>query len=381
MVELTSRGLLPGESSWPTGVKHLPLVIEPARPLTADSMTSLLRDQRAWVQSQLTTHGAILLRGTPYREASHFVDVMNALGLDYRAYPHLTDNYRRPVVDGVVNASSTEAPLPVPPHTEQAFSSVRPGVLGFMCLQRAPLGGQTPLHDCVAAFRELTPATKEMLQGAFFCKVTDQMSEEAVRSNFNTLDRAEIDQICKKFGLEWSWNGGKLSFVTKGPCVVTHPITGETAFSCFWTVPSIHYFFRHYHGVPGADRKMAMLCRAVPLPAFDFILRNLVPFFRRNYRYFLFKEGKRLDFSLEMHTELNAVIWKNTTVFEWQPGDILMIDNIKVGHSRMPFVPPRHVVASVCNYYDARERRVEAPGSRRSSDTGKQSPDRSVYTA
>jgi alpha-ketoglutarate-dependent taurine dioxygenase len=361
MVGLSSRRLLPGETQWATAIEHLPLVIFPERAIDdAESMTALLRDERDRVLKQLTEHGALLLRATPYREPAHFVDVMNALRLDYRAYPHLTDNYRKPVHEGVVNASSTDAPLPVPPHTEQAFSSKRPGVLGFMCLQRAAQGGQTPLHDCVAAYRELSPSTKALLDGAYFCKTTEHMSEDAVRSNFNTLDRDEIEEVCRQFGLEWSWSGDKLSFVTKGPCVVTHPLTGETAYSCFWTVPSIHYFFRHFHALPAADRKMGVAARVLPLPVFNSILRTCVPFFRKNYRYSLVKAGKPLDVPLAVHTELNEAIWRNTTVFEWELGDILLIDNIKVGHSRMPFVPPRHVVASVCNYYNALDRRVEA---------------------
>lgn len=367
VTSLRSRALLPGEGSWLTRRDGLPLVIEPARRVSAESLTAVIRDQRGLVLSQLTSHGAILFRNTPYVDPTQFMEVMKALGLDYGEYPYLTDNYRRAIVKGVVNASSTAAALPVPPHTEQAFSCVRPGIVGFMCLQRPAQGGQTPLHDCVAIYKELAPSTRDALRYAFFCKATANMTEGGLESNFNTLDCAKIDRICERFGVERSWKDGKLSFITKGPCVVTHPLTGETAFSCFWTIPALHYFFRHYHALPGANRVLGLICRCTPLPVFDLACRYCHPFFRNNYRYYFMKDDESLRVPLAMHTEINAAIWRNTTVFEWQHGDILLIDNIKTGHSRMPFVPPRNVVASVCSYYDAREEKYRAPEGREGS--------------
>jgi len=41
---------------------------------------------------------------------------------------------------------------------------------------------------------------------------------------------------------------------------------------------------------------------------------------------------------------LRDVVWKNLVVFPWQRGDVVAIDNHSVGHGRLPYRGPRHVV-------------------------------------
>jgi hypothetical protein len=39
-------------------------------------------------------------------------------------------------------------------------------------------------------------------------------------------------------------------------------------------------------------------------------------------------------------------IWKNLVFFRWREGDVLAIDNLAVGHGRMPYKGPRQVVVA-----------------------------------
>ena len=43
----------------------------------------------------------------------------------------------------------------------------------------------------------------------------------------------------------------------------------------------------------------------------------------------------------------NEVLEENSVSFRWQKGDVLMIDNRFVLHSRKTFVPPRKILAAL----------------------------------
>lgn len=297
--------------------------------------------------------GAVLLRAPCVIRAEEFRVVTDALGLAGGEYPYFTDNYRAAIAPGVVNASSTRPSYPVPPHTEQAFSRLRPGIVAFVCLEPARAGGETPLHDCVAVYASLEPDVRSLLDRSWFCKETRRMTPEALRSNFNTEERCEIERICDRFHVPYLWEAGSLSITTKGPCVVVHPRTGERAFSCFWTAASVYHFFRTFANAPGASRCAGWIARSLPVQAVAGALRRFHPFFRRDYVYSFERDGARASLSPEVELRLNEAVWAHTTIFHWRRGDILLIDNVKVAHSRMPFVPPRQVGTAVFQYYDS----------------------------
>lgn len=46
-------------------------------------------------------------------------------------------------------------------------------------------------------------------------------------------------------------------------------------------------------------------------------------------------------------TRTNEVLEANSVSFKWQKGDVLLIDNKFVLHSRKTFVPPRKILAAL----------------------------------
>jgi len=353
-IDCQHRFLREQELSWPSSCAHLPLVIEPKYCASVDTFTQFVRENRENLLHCLTYYGALLFRGTGYSEPSHCYEFIDALQLNCRDYPYFTDNYRSPILKGIVQASSVSPSLPVPPHTEQAFNCYRPGIVGFMCLQKPGEGGETPLHDCVAAFRDLPESTKVQLMGTHFCKETINMTRRGMQSNFNTTERDAIEEICRYFGVNFAWKNDKLSIRTSGPCLVRHADTKEISLSLFWNVHALHFFFREYHALPGAHYFLGWLCKFLPSRIFEFLAQNCYSYFRNDYRYSFLREGKTFRLSTDIEMEICQAIWRNTTVFSWQTGDIMLIDNIKVAHSRLPYIPPRKIAAFVCNYYNAR---------------------------
>ena len=325
------------ELLWRSGRDSLPMVLDVPQQLRPAEMTAYIARQRDDILSAISQYGAIVIRGASYSDAADLADVGRALALEVRSYPAFTDNYRKPVAPGVVASSSVAAGFPVPPHTE---------------------------HDTVAALNALSPSIRGLLLGCSFVKTVSHMSTAGLQANFGTLERRAIDETCAAFGVEATWRRRNISFILSGPCLVRHPTTREEALSCFWTAATLHFFFRQYHHLPGASQFMSAVCRTFPCWLVTALLRNAHPYFRHNYRYSFIKHDKVLQLTIEQQLSIERAVWNNTTAFHWEEGDILLIDNIKVAHSRLPYIAPRSIVASVFNYYDALPLALQPTGGR-----------------
>lgn len=331
--------LAPG---WPRS--GLVTVIEPAGIADRTRLPALIRDSAERLRRCLYESGALLFRGFDVDSAAAFEDAALAFGIELGQYPYLTSNYRAPVHGHVVEASSLAPHMPVVPHTEQSFASFRPGTLGFCCLSEAREGGDTPLHDMRAVTAALQPSSLAFLRDAMFCKhvVAD---DKAMQANFATTDRTSIEELCARLGVAVSFEDGRCEFTTGGPCLTLHPRHQTAYFSAFTsTTPALLHFFSRYAHVAGAGaavyEQLGSQLRADP---------TLNP-----NEFFLMKGGHRVDIPPQLHDETSSLLWEHAVVFRWRRGDILFLDNIAVGHSRLPYVPPRNVVAVVGDYYQAR---------------------------
>jgi hypothetical protein len=45
--------------------------------------------------------------------------------------------------------------------------------------------------------------------------------------------------------------------------------------------------------------------------------------------------------------EIDRVYWRIAKVFDWQPRDLVMVDNMLVSHARLPYAGPRKIVVAM----------------------------------
>ena len=362
------RQLRPSELYRPSPCLHLlPVVEGPSQGKSAPGLVEFVRAHADELRAELFERGALLLRGFGDTAPSTFGEASRALLGELGEYPFFTGNYRKRLAPGVVESSSVASHLPVIPHTEQSFNRLRPRTLGFACLEPASAGGHTTLHDMAAIHAELPMWMARLLAQSSIGKRTLPLDATGRRNLFGDVSLAEVRAICERFGAECAIDGERVAISTQGPCVTRHPESGLDCFSAFsTTLDSVYDFFSddELGTYPGASATVRRCAELMPFAMFTRILKLSSVHFRRENLYFFEREGREVDLGRVLHRATNELIWKHSLLWNWQRGDVLFIDNIRVGHSRMPYLGQQRRLAAVIGpLYDALDQ-VYRPGLR-----------------
>jgi alpha-ketoglutarate-dependent taurine dioxygenase len=71
--------------------------------------------------------------------------------------------------------------------------------------------------------------------------------------------------------------------------------------------------------------------------------------------YFLDEHNQPTTMTAAEAKELGKAEWKNAVIFQWKQGDILIMDNLEVAHSRLNTKLPRKILTAfgnMCNIHD-----------------------------
>lgn len=334
----------------------LPLVFTPEK--DSDKCVAALRDfaraERVALDQRLSLHGAVLFRGFPVHSAEEFEEVAQAID------PELKNDYlgtspRDALTKYVFSASELPPYYPIPQHCEMSFLPKPPRRLMFCCLvaPQAP-GGETPLCDFRAVWRDLDPAVRARFEARGVRNVRNYAGPEGGRKldpwklkrwneMFQTTDRARAEEICREHGLVPSWGAqGRLQLVNVQKASRAHPVTGETVWfnhaQVFHTSSAAGEYKRIARRQGPKFALLSGVARAMQLAQAPFV-----------------PPGERAmdctwgDGAPIPDSDMEAVrdaIWKNLIAFRWQRGDVVAIDNFAVSHGRMPYQGKRQVVVA-----------------------------------
>lgn len=297
------------------------LVIEPDR--DEIDLADWASSHRELIETHLLKHGAILFRGFNLNSAADFENVANAI------HPNLFGEYGdlpREGVSGKVYGST-----PYPPdkailfHNESSHLHRWPLKIWFFCVQPAQQGGETPILDCRKIYQLLNPKLREKFEQKQLMYVRNYIDglDVSWQDFFHTTDKAEVENCCRKAGMEFEWlenNGLKTRKIR--PAVAKHPKTGELV---FFNQLQLHH--------------VSCLDSAVRQSLLSVFGEDKLP---RNVYY---GDGTPIEDSVM--EEIGAIYQENQISFFWQKGDILMLDNMLAAHSRNPYVGSRKIVVAM----------------------------------
>ncbi|WPB94387.1 TauD/TfdA family dioxygenase [Streptomyces malaysiensis] len=318
------------DSMAPSALPALATPRQPGVPLTAWA-----RAHAESVREQLRRYGAVLFRGFD-EGADALRPVVEAVGgagaLSYRdgATP------RSELDDGVYSSTEYPADQTIEMHNEACYSWSWPRILGFACAWPAQSGGQTPLADSrkvlcrlptellarlerhgVRYIRNYTPGVGIPWQEALGCGESG-LDAYAERARLR-LERVSDDHLRTE---------------ALRPAVARHPDTGEWVW--FNQATSFHL------STLGEELAAELVGQIGP---------DRVPKTSR--------AGDGTEFTGAELASIRAAFAAETSSFDWQLGDVLIVDNLLTAHGRAPFAGKREIrvaMAAAANWQEVASR-------------------------
>ncbi|MEO4048125.1 amino acid adenylation domain-containing protein [Pseudomonas sp. CAU 1711] len=301
--------------------RDFPLLVEPA---VADlDPVAWAERARAQVDELLCRHAGLLFRGFALSGIADFEAFAEAL------HPGLFGGYGDlPKKEGGRNIYRS-TPYPerqmILYHNESAHLPRSPRKQWFYCEQPSPVGGATPIVDCRELYRRLPAelaATFER-KGLLYVRTFTERFDVSWQEFFKTDERAVVEAQCRASGTEFVWLAGdELQTRTRCPAVIRHPISGERS---FFNQVQLHHVF----------------CLE-PEVREDLLTRLGL---ERMPRHVYYGDGSPIE---DATMELLGHLYEQCAVrFDWQRGDVVMLDNLLAAHARDPYEGPRKIVVAM----------------------------------
>lgn len=290
-------------------------------------------DLVAWVEAEkteveqaLSKYGAVLFRGFDVTSAEYFQRVATVLGEKPLTFEE--NIFPRREKDKNSQRAGTVFPnqLKLRWHNENSFDEARwTKKIMFYSHVPAQEGGQTPICDCRRMFQEIDPAVRSRFQQKGIAYVTNYYPGFGLswQKQFNASNHDEVEAYCRKWHIECEWlEGDRLRTICRRPAIIHHPVTNE---------PLWFNVAQMWH---------------ISNQAPDILNAWQGSFAPQDYpANCLFGDGTPI--SVEEMQAIHRAYEKLETIFDWQRGDILVLDNLMVTHGRNPFTGPRELYVAM----------------------------------
>jgi alpha-ketoglutarate-dependent taurine dioxygenase len=292
----------------------------------ADDPVGWAAEHRDALRAAVTERGALLVRGLGLWDRAQVNAVFRRLAGELMTEREaFAPRERHP--EGTYSSTAWLASQPMCMHHELSYTLDVPGLMLFACLTAPPRGGATALADGSTVLDAL-PAPLVIRFEREGWLLTRSYNDEIGASftvAFGTEDRAAVERYCRANMIETAWQAdGGLRTRQRRPAVVRHPATGrrcwfnQVSFLSRWTLdPNVRDYLVEVYG------------------------DDALPFDTR------FGNGDPIG--EDVVALLNEVYEAHTVREPWQPGDLLLVDNIDTAHNREPYTGPREVLVGMAD--------------------------------
>ncbi|MFJ2559312.1 MULTISPECIES: amino acid adenylation domain-containing protein [unclassified Streptomyces] len=312
------KGAAAPDTAAPDTASRPALRVLVARP--GEDLVARAADHRTAVRAAVAESGAVLLRGLGVRTAADVAAVAEGLGITA-----MTEREgfapRTAHSPGLYSSSHWPSDEPMCMHHELSYAATVPATLVFGCLTAPGRGGRTNVADSQQVLKALPPALVAPFErhGWLLTRMYHEVGL-AWPEAFGTDDRAEVDAYCAAAGIGHEWlPGDRLRTRQRRAAVVRHPTTG----------------------VPGWFNQIAFLNGRTMDPA---VREYLTDVYGPHGLPFDTAVGDGTAVDGDTVEAVNAVYDRFTVGEPWRRGDVLVVDNLRMAHSREPFEGEREIV-------------------------------------
>lgn len=295
-------------------------------PAAGQDWHELLAANREKLLQELSAHGAILFRGFAIRSAQDFEAFAGALVEKWMDYKDRAS--KRSLVAGKVY-TSTDTPngFRIQLHNESSFTSRWPGKIFFYCQKAAAQGGRTPIADSRKIYQTLPAELRAPFEehGVMYVRNFGEGVGMDWRDVFQVETREELEQYCTEAAIQFTWlDQDRLRTIQTRPASLRHPLTNEAV------------WFNH---------AMALHVSSLDLSLRDVLMRQHGEENLPHNTYY--GNGQPIDD--DTMGRIRQAYEGATTLFEWQAGDVLMLDNLLYAHGREAYSGERKVFAAMAD--------------------------------
>ena len=316
------------------GGKPFPCILEPTNPGTTWVQTqAYLRKNREQIMDLVDSRGAVVLRGSSIENPEELTSLADAMNLEHK--PYVGGAAVRNIICGSRVFTTNESPPlePIPFHHEMAQVPSPPSHVIFYCMVPPKVGGSTPLIDSHHVYQYFSTnhpefAAKVEKLGLRYVRIMpcDDDPTSAIgrgwKSTYLSADQRslEMDEMkaiaeakMKELGIEFEWlESGNLKTITAVlPGVRTEEKTGKKVF-----FNSMVAAFLGWVDCRNDPTKAVML-------------------------------GDNTYVDATVIGDVAKFMERERVMLPWKKGDVMIVNNSLVMHSREPFERPRRIFASV----------------------------------
>ncbi|KAJ9133366.1 Clavaminate synthase-like protein [Pleurostoma richardsiae] len=284
--------------------------------------------------------GAVLIRGIPITTPQDYSDAAHAFG--FRAHEEVGRPPMRTVLAKNVKTANEGPPeLPIWPHNEYGWSTINPAWLTFSALVTPESGGETPINSSIALAAEVKRQAPEFydkllkkgIRYVYRYGAEDVISttgtsvfgaygQHVLPTDDETTTRRKIEEEVRRHSNVFEWNDdGSLTVTHTVPLIRIHNDTGLA--SWFGNVTSAWGRSVHHGATEPPFRGDDDSYHPPPL----------------------YGDGEQIE---KKYLDLALSIAESSQVLvEWEKGDLVLLDNYAVMHSRSPWKGQRQVLAAL----------------------------------
>jgi non-ribosomal peptide synthetase component F/aryl carrier-like protein len=299
----------------------LPLLVEPR--LAGVDLLAWAREHRDHLRGALHRAGALLFRGAGTPSPERLQELASIFTGDL--FDENGEHPRESISGHVFTPVHFSPKHLLLWHNENSFNQRWPRLIWFCCVRPADRGGESILVDARQVFTRLPPSIRDPFvdRGVTYVRKYGEGVGRDWQEVFQTTSKAEVEQRCRRDGLELRWlDERRLVTSCRRPAVVAHSATGETC-----------WFNQAQHWHPSC---LTAEVRSSLAGAFE----------AGNYpRDCLYGDGTPIaDSTMEAICDVYRELEVSVAL---HAGEILMVDNVLAAHARAPYEGERRLLVAM----------------------------------